>query len=216
MNVSKIINLIIDELEGGYYHPDMKSKLKGGEKMLDSGETMFGIDRKNGGSDVTQSDAGKQFWQIVDANYSDKHSNIAYYNDKADGKKISKRVGDQLRYYVKELMLTRFEKYSKYLSDKVKQIVVKSPALLLQFLYSCWNGAGNFQNFATAVNNAYESGIKSADELFEVVNAARRAKGGLFVKQADIMQNLKNKVNSNFRWWWLFAASLGLYLILKK
>ena len=36
----KLTNLVIAYLEGGYYHPDMKAKLKGGDAMGDSGETM--------------------------------------------------------------------------------------------------------------------------------------------------------------------------------
>lgn len=216
MNTKKIINLIIDELEGGYYHPDMKDKLRGGETMGISGETMFGIDRKNGGSDVTTSDAGKKFWDVVDANWSDKHGNTHYYNDKADGTKTPAAVGKLLRELVAILINNRFKKYSQYFDAPVLQIVKNNPALMLQFLYACWNGSGNFQNFAKVLNNAYKNGERDLEKYFELVNQARRNKGGLFIKQADILDDLKNKVKSSNWWLWLLGGAFGLYLILKK
>jgi hypothetical protein len=43
------MNIIIEKLEGGYYHPDMLTdgRIKDG-RYGGSGETMFGIDRKTG------------------------------------------------------------------------------------------------------------------------------------------------------------------------
>ena len=61
----QITNMVIDSLEGGYYHPDM---LKDGRvkdaRYGASGETMFGIDRLAGNSDKTPQ--GKAFWKIMD------------------------------------------------------------------------------------------------------------------------------------------------------
>ena len=48
----KIAGQLIDEIEGGYFHPIMvkggRGFPKGSRSMGDSGETMFGIDRKHG------------------------------------------------------------------------------------------------------------------------------------------------------------------------
>lgn len=217
MKTIDIITLIINNIEGGYYHPDMKAKLKNGDAMLDSGETMFGLDRKHGGTDITSSEAGKAFWALIDKNYSDKHSDTAYYGDKADGKKaVSADVGEKLRKYVNTIITNRLMNYSKYLSDGAKKIVFSSPTLLMQFLYACWNGAANFQTFATLVNAAYSQGIKRAEALYNLVNQARRKKGGLFVKQAEKLDKIKSELSGNKAGIAIaIAAAIGLFLILK-
>ena len=218
MKTNDIITLIINNIEGGYYHPDMKPLLKGGEKMLDSGESMYGLDRKHGGSDITNSDAGKAFWALIDANYSDKHNNIKYYGDKADGKKISAEVGRKLKDYVNTIITNRLIKYSSFLSNGAKKIVFSNPALLMQFLYACWNGAGNFHTFANVVNAAYSNGIKSADALFNLINDARRKKGGLFVTQAEKLDRLKSELSGGKFGIGiaLIAAGVISYFIFKK
>ena len=58
-----LADLIITNIEGGYYSPVRHKSAA----MLDSGETMFGIDRKHGGAYNT-SEAGKKFWAIIDQN----------------------------------------------------------------------------------------------------------------------------------------------------
>ena len=62
-----IVEDVINNLEGGYYHPDMvkDGRLKSSNTMGDSGETMFGMDRKYG-KDFAKSAAGVEFWGIID------------------------------------------------------------------------------------------------------------------------------------------------------
>ena len=212
-------SLIIDNLEGGYYHPDMKNLLVGGENMLDSGETMFGIDRQRGGNDILTTESGKKFWQIVDANYADKHANTAYYGDKADGKRIAKEVGNQLKALAEKMMLSRLDRYSKlYLYPEVSKIIHNNPILYLQFLYACWNGSGNFETFATALNNAYNQGIKDPEKYWRIVQNKRIAKGGLIKKGATILETIKNKVpkKNGLKWLFIGAGILTFFLIVKS
>lgn len=174
------IDIIIDNLEGGYYHPDMQSKLKNGSSMLESGETMYGLDRKKGGTDVTQSTAGLAFWALIDKYYTAHHSDTAYYNDKANGKKkdIPAEVGATLKAFVQTIMDNRFNDYSKkFLTPSARQIVNANPALTLQFYYSGWNGSGNFQKFANIVNNAVKSGINNPQKLYNLIQQKRRNMG---------------------------------------
>lgn len=223
--IHKIINLIIDNIEGGYYHPDMQSKLKGGENMGISGETMFGIDRKNGAPQfTTKTPEAVAFWQVVDANFGTHHGDTSYYADKADGTKhVAASVGSQLRSYVAKMILDAYYDYCKYLKDGAKQIVENSPRLMLQFLYAVWNGPGNFQKFANAVNDAYNSGERSAQAYWNLVQSARRAKGGLFATGADKLDVLAGYLPSiggglSILWWLLGGlAVLGIgYFALKK
>ena len=61
------VALIINNLEGGYYHPNM---LQDGrvtdQRYASSGETMFGIDRKNAPPVVQATPEWAQFWGLID------------------------------------------------------------------------------------------------------------------------------------------------------
>lgn len=212
---TKIINLVIDNLEGGYYHPDMKDKLRGGERMLDSGETMFGIDRKNGAPQfTTKTPEAVKFWQLVDANFSTHHGDTSYYGDKADGnKKTPAAVGSQLRKYVKSMILDAYDDYNDYLSDGAKKIVESDPKLFMQFLYAVWNGPGNFQRFANLVNAAYSNGERAAQAFFDIVQTARRKKGGLFAEGADKLDALATQLPSGGGFGWLLWLGLGIFAV---
>ena len=191
-----MVDLIIDNIEGGYYHPDMKDKLKGGEAMGISGETMYGLDRKNGaGSAVTDSTAGRNFWKLIDTYYGNHHGDTSYYGDKADGKRgISAAVGAQLRQYTREIIKAMFNDYAgRYLSNGAKAVIMSNPQLQLQFLYAVWNGPGHFQTFANLVNAAYSNGTRAAAALYNIVADARRKKGGLFAIGADKLDAICEK-----------------------
>lgn len=228
------VSIIIDNLEGGYYHPDMQSKLKNGANMLESGETMFGFDRKTGGTDVTQSTAGLAFWNIIDKYYSAHHTDIRYYNDKADGKKndIPAEVGVMLKAFAKTIMDDRFKNYSnQFLTTSAKQIVNANPALTLQFYYACYNGAGNFQKFANIVNTAIQDEITDPKTLYSLIQEKRRNMGfnneisnNLFARGADKLDditqryfNLDYSTNGHFNIIPLvFVAALAVWLISGK
>lgn len=198
--ITQIINAIIDNIEGGYYHPDMKSKLIGGENLGISGETMFGIDRTNGAPQfTTKTTDAVNFWNVVDANFSTHHGDTSYYNDKADGrKKTPAAVGNQLRGYVRNMILDAYRAWSSnYLSPGAKEIVENDPRLFMQFLYAVWNGPGNFQKFANVVNAAYSNGERSAQAFYNLVGAARRAKGGLFAVGADKLDTIAATLPGN-------------------
>lgn len=193
MTHADLVQKIIDNIEGGYYHPDMKSKLKNGDIMGNSGETMYGLDRKNGAPGVTTAtNDGVKFWQLVDTYYGSHHGDTKYWNDKAEGKKsdIPASVGAQLKPLAANIIEYLFNKNLQYFTEEAKKIVLNDIALTLQFLYATYNGSGNFQNFAKQVNNAVANGKKSQKELWDVVQAARRAKGGLFAKGADKLDKI--------------------------
>ena len=220
MKTSVLVNYIIDNIEGGYYHPDMKSKLKNGDRMGQSGETMFGIDRVYGGN-LNTSENGKAFWNIVDMYFGNHHADTSYYNDKADGnKKTPAEVGSRLRNLVTSLMTEQLQKNAEMLSVGARKIVFDNPALTLQFLYACWNGSGNFKLFADVLNAAYANGEKSALAFWDLVQAARRKKGGLFADGADKLERIRQKlVNDGSSKKWLIPSVIGavaLFFILKK
>ena len=217
-----IADLIINNIEGGYYHPNYKElKPSTFEKMGISGETMYGLDRKNGaGSAVTNSDAGKKFWQIIDKEFAAAKNDTKYWNDKADGKKyIAASVGRQLRPLADEITLANYNRYAGlYLSDTARKRIEQSPKLMLQFAYLTWNGPGHFQKCATRVQNCIAAG-KTVNEIYQNLQQYRRGlSNSLFAKGADKLDALLPQIESysgggNGLLWFLGGALLlgGIY-----
>ena len=185
---SNTVGLIIDNLECGYYHPLM---LKDGrvkdQRYSKSGETMFGIDRKAGGT-INDSAAGKQFWSLIDrANAKNKWK----WNYKGG------ELGSQLKDLAAQIMLPQYESMSKkYLSPKAKSLVESDNRLLFNFVYASWNGSGWFKSFATKINEAIQKGITNPNQLTEIAVAARTQSQNSLIAQggnkiAELMERLK-------------------------
>lgn len=220
--------IIINELEGGYYHPDMKAKLKGGSNMGDSGETMYGLDRQKG--NIENSDAGKKFFALVDKYYSTHHADTGYYNDKANGQHadIPASVGTQLKQLAAEVIYNRFNNYAAALDKAAKEKVLSDPALLIQFFYAVYNGQGNFNKFATVMNDAYSKGTTDAKKLYQLLQRKRRTLGSgdngnkLFRKGADKLDNIIKKyygldyAEKSSKTWLYILGGLALFLLLRN
>ena len=216
MDKLTLTNAIIDNIEGGYYHPDMKSNLRNGDRLGDSGETMFGIDRRAGAPQfTTKTTDAVAFWNLVDQYYGTHHSDAAYYGDKADGRRVPANVGIQLRHYVSEMIEDAYDDWNDYLSDGAKRIVENDPRLMLQFWYAVWNGPGNFQKFANLVNAAYSNGERSALAFWNLIQNARRSRGGLFAEGADKLDAIAAGLPGTSSNWllWLLGGGLAALLI---
>ena len=218
-----LTDLIINNIEGGYYHPDMQTANPAKFAVMGiSGETMYGLDRKNGaGSAVTNSDAGKKFWALMDQYYGAHHGDVSWYGDMADGKRVPASVGQQLRQYTHEIISQMYNTYAgKYLSDGAWSVIMNSPQLQLQFLYAVWNGPGHFKTFADLVNAAYANGTRAAAALYQLVSDARRAKGGLFAIGADKLDKicedyLGGVPGTDGGWWKWLLAGVGVFALVK-
>lgn len=145
-NFSSITDKVIKVLEGGYYHRDMMfdGRLRYDARLESSGETMFGIDRKNGAS-LKTSPYWIPFWAII---------------DKANARKLWKwnyrggQYENELRTLAGKIMFPHFTRlFNTYLSDKAKAVVLANPRLVLHFAYASWNGEGWFERFADKINN---------------------------------------------------------------
>ena len=110
-----------------------------------------------------------------------------------------------------------YDDYDKYLSDGAKLIVENDPRLFMNFLYAVWNGPGYFQQFSNAVNTAYANGDRSPQSYWNIVQAARRAKGGLIAVGADKLDALAKQLpqsggGSSFFPWLVAGALAALFL----
>lgn len=178
-----IINTIIDNLEGGYYHPDM---LRDGRvkdsRYGSSGETMYGIDRKTGPESKTP--LGQEFWAVIDAQ-PDKGSwkNEYMAKDKPE-------LYNKLRGLVGQMIKPFFDKYTKtFLTPEAASIVAKDPALQFHFAYATFNGSGWFQRFARVVNEAVRNGNTDPKSLLQLASQDRLATGN------SLMTQVGRKVN---------------------
>jgi hypothetical protein len=157
---NEIAIIVIAELEGGYYHPNMlvdgrvKDPRYGG-----SGETLFGLDRLKGGKDVILCEPCKKFWSELDR------------VDAANRWKWLYIPPDPLRSklftYTSEIMEPIFNKsFNSFVKNKDLQNLIKSDGrLYFNFVYAQWNGPGWFKGFAKEIEKAYDSGIKDAEKL---------------------------------------------------
>lgn len=158
--------LVIDKLEGGYYNPLWHST--GDVRYSSSGETMFGIDRRNAGT-IDDTIAGQQFWKIIDSN---KSKDVWKWNYKGGD------LAPQLKSLTADIMYPVYERNSsKYLSLKAKQIVDSDNRLLFHFIYAIWNGTGWFKKFASDINKAVEEGITDTDKLVQIAIDSRTKEG---------------------------------------
>ena len=241
MDVKKYGNLIIDRLEGGYFHPDMYKKDPGffagrGDKYnatidkayKNSGETMFGFDRKAGGN-LNKTATMVEFWKLVDQYYKTHHADLTWWGEKGGKFRTGKAsgvpasVGTRLR----ELAIATMQKQldslaNSYLKPEAKKIVFSDPRLFVQFLYACWNGSGNFKKFADVMNAAYAKGTRDPDKLETLIQAKRvEIFGTKNTVQAKLVPQLIAEVapsGSNKGMLLLFAAlAVGAaFLIFKK
>ena len=188
-----VVATVIDKLEGGYFHPNMRTQNP--QKFGDydrSGETMFGLDRHAGhglyyatprkatsvlanlphiesGEYAYKTPEAKEFWETIDANDA---KNKWQWNYKGG------ELESRLRYLAGRIIKPHFDYLTnKYLSPKAKEIVLADGRLLFHFIYATWNGAGWFQKFAKDITAAVEKGVVNPDVLLQVAMDSRTKEG---------------------------------------
>jgi hypothetical protein len=194
-----VTKLVIDKLEGGYFHPNMRTaNPKKFGPYHRSGETMFGLDRHAGhglyystprkkGADGKAIDVLSNLKHIESGAYKYKSPEAEEFwttIDKANAKnnwKWNSRGSDlesKLKDLTAEIMLPSYEENAKnYLDAKAREIVEKDNRLLFHFIYGSWNGPGWFQKFATDINKAVASGVTDTDKLAQVALDSRLTEG---------------------------------------
>jgi hypothetical protein len=192
-----VTGVVIDRLEGGYYHPDMRTANPSKFSVYGkSGETMFGLDRHAGhslyystprkssdvitnmkyiydGSYKYKSDEAKEFWTTIDKVNARKNWNWLYRGG---------TYYPRLKKLTGAIMLPQYTYLAnKYLSAKSREIVESDPRLLFHFIYACWNGSGWFSKFASAFNKAVANGVTSPDKLLDVAIKSRTQSGNSLI-----------------------------------
>ena len=207
---NEVTQVVIDKLEGGYFHPDMRTKNPGKFGAYHrSGETMFGLDRHAGhdlfystprktkdvlenlkyiygGNYTYKNQDAKEFWGIIDK--ANARKNWAWlYRGGSNEKRLKELTA--------KIMQPKYESLAnKYLSEKSKKLVESDPRILFHFIYAVWNGPGWFQKFAQKFNDAVEKGTVNKDKLLEVALNSRINSGNSLI--SDGGKKIKNFINS--------------------
>jgi len=162
-NFRQVTDKIIEKLEGGYYNPAWH----GSPKMGRSGETLFGLDRRHGGT-LNKTSEGKEFWRLVDQN---KNKKIWKHYYMPTGS-----LNEQLRNLLSIILGRSYMEFSKkYLKPESLKIVESDPRLKFHFAYATWNGPGFFKKFADKLNRRIENqNILNPSKLFKLSMQDRR------------------------------------------
>jgi hypothetical protein len=188
MKFADLIDIETKYLGGGYYHPDMLAdgRIKD-NRYAASGETMYDIDRKNGGT-VNTGEAGKKFWALIDA---------------ANARKVWKwnymggALTPQLKPLVSEMIYPLYIGYcKKWLSADSLALVNGDVKLTFNFIYAVFNGPGWFKYFANAMNIYVDKqGIKDVAILMDKMIYERiQTKNSLIVQGAKTMTSILPKI----------------------
>ena len=196
-----LTNIILDNIEGGYMHPDMikDGRMKDPKNLYkNSGETMFGIDRVAGGN-LNNTKEGKEFWGLIDKEGARKKWKWNY--------KPSGALYDKLKQLCIDMMFVHFNNLkTTHLSIKSIPIVENNDRLLLHFTYAAWNGPGFFQTWSKEINKLVESGEINPNKLSEVALNQRLNHKSYLIRQGGL------KIQKLFELFPQKLASVGLLI----
>jgi hypothetical protein len=178
----KVAEKIIDKIEGGYYNPD-KHSTRG---MGDSGETMFGIDRKHAGK-LNETPEGKEFWSLIDK---------ADAKNKWEWNYKGGPLESKLKNLAIKMIKRNYDDFSKrYMSDETVKIVNSDEGLLTHLGYATWNGQGWFRRFAEAINKEVQRGNKDPKKLLKKGLMDRKESGNRLI--ASSAEKIESIIGTN-------------------
>jgi len=155
---------VIANLEGGYADPRKVEAAGLDPKRLgrNSGETMFGIDRKNFTNPIDKA-SFNEFWKLIDENKA------TWPATRSIGFIPQDPLKTTLVNLVVKIMEVEFNQNVKtYISNAELEKVIRSDGrLLFNFIYATWNGPGYFQEFSKEIAKTYASGKKTSEELLK-------------------------------------------------
>lgn len=174
-----IVTKVIDNLEGGYFHPEMfkDGRPKFNALLATSGETMYGLDRLNGASALSGNESWGHFWAILDA-LDAKHK--WKYNYMA-------HEYPELKTLTGQIMYEWFGKlYKKYITPETDTVINNDPGLIFHLAYGCWNGAGWFKRFSQLLNSSVEVGVIDIPSLRKAAIASRTQSANKLIRQTGL------------------------------
>jgi len=192
MSDDKILQIMVQYIEGGYYYPGHSSNFDSNSKNLykTSGETLWGLDRVN----MAKSSYGYDFWNTVDelSGYGNKTGGKTGYSSKtktgqwdfskypAGGNTWKYNFSPKKSTKGYDLMLNSFTKYandnlSKWLdtyfgSHPLKTIILSDARFKFMWFRAVWNGPGHFKNYAEKLKKSYNISTNIEDLIIMDLN----------------------------------------------
>ena len=190
-----LVQAIVDNLEGGYYHPvhaynpKTKTLYEDYDIYKNSGETLYGIDRYAGNTEGwrkgPKNQTGIDFWKAVDAisGYGDYGNAARYYKtktwkiDKYPAKKgawahyympkKSDKGYDTLQKNLQKYITSQYTQFFKsyFGNHPVGKLVESDGRLKFMYYRATWNGVGFFQKYANNLKKVYDNGVTDIDKL---------------------------------------------------
>lgn len=166
-----ITKKIIDNFEGGYWNYWECKNHPWNSMYRNSGETLFGLDRKAGAIEKLGPD-GQEFFRIIDD--EKKKLGMSDFCKKWTYNYRGGDLEDKLRVLASKIMYNEYKKnMSNYVNDpETKKRIENNDGLLFHMAYATWNGPGYFKKFAKKLENAVKEG-KSDQELLQISKNSR-------------------------------------------
>ena len=187
---------VIDNFEGGYWNYWECKNHPYHSMYKNSGETLFGLDRKAGDIENLSPD-GKEFFRIIDE--EKKRLGMSEFCNKWTYNYRGGELEEKLKDLASKVMYGQYEKnMSNYVKDpETKKRIESNPGLLLHMSYATWNGPGFFKKFAEKLDTAVKQGA-SDEELIDIAkNSRTNSLGGAWAKATAKVNNLIDKTASS-------------------
>lgn len=165
---------------GGYNCGDDKSRAPR------SGETLWGLDRKNHGVGKA---IDNTFWTAVDAVKNTPRKWGQSYPNPTQADKLDSTLFTKYSAVIKKDFDTFMKSYFK--TEALKQVILSDGRLYFNMVYAVYNGQGFFRGFANLLETAYASGTTTADGL-NTVFVNERVYGGKNAYKSGTGNNLGN------------------------
>jgi hypothetical protein len=184
-----VFKLVVNNLEGLYFHPSMLDDGRIAPKYKttyqSSGETLFGLDRRQGSKDA----AAQKFWAKVDSFKPNGNPKWAYNT-----------LGNLNQTQINELYDLGYKviqpSYNNALNKVpagLKTIIESDGRLLFSFVYGVWNGIGWYNGYLKSLTAAYNNGIKNADDLLRKHIDDRKNPQRILPRMAQFAYNIQIK-----------------------
>ena len=162
-NWMEVTKKIIDNFEGGYWNYWECKDHPYSDMFKNSGETMFGLDRKAGAIEKLKPE-GEEFFRIID---NEKKKLGTEFCKKWKWNYRGGELEEVLKDLAARIMFKRYEANMKnYVKDpETKKRIENNKGLLLHMSYACWNGPVFFRDFAKLLETAVKEGKSDADLL---------------------------------------------------
>jgi hypothetical protein len=193
---NNVTKKVIDEFEGGYWNHWQCKNHPYAAMYRNSGETLFGLDRKAGNIENLAPE-GKEFFKIIDDDK--KKLGMSNFCKKWTYNYRGGELEERLKDLASKIMFGEYQKnMSNYVKDpETKKRIENNEGLLLHMSYATWNGPGHFNKFAKKIDTAVKEG-KSDDELIEIAkNNRTNTFGGDWAKATTKVNSLIDKASSS-------------------